>query len=246
MKNLIKFLFIGMLSIVCLSACEKPMQDEHHEMGWLDSVFVAPAKNDLKIDNHILAGKTITPEQFAVIVSNYTGQKTVSELASITECQCVGESRSNESLNTILKRGISKRIKSSPEITEYLLSNLGTYQNPNAANNFYSVGTSKALITWQDAANSAFAENLTEITDFNPELIEWDSLIYWSGCTYSFNYSYPITLNTGQVLNAPGESYMHATCDNETLIDGEPNFPLNDYYIEVPVLGTTNQLYFQN
>lgn len=262
MKRFI-FSIMAMLMVACMFSCQKeaaPIADNQTPIvspqvspGWLDSSFVAFVDVTTNYAEAILQEvgeweSPLTMEQFNMIYSMYTGELhpidfywlSVNGYRDLPTIEGLGT-------NTILKKGMLKKIKSVPGITEYLVANIGETCDYHAAYNFYSIGDSGTKITWQDAANSAFAESLEPITDFNPELIDWENITFYSGCTYEVQYPFPLTvLHNGEFIVYPalGTVFLHATCWNENMVGGQPTLPLLDYYVEIPILGTMSQLYF--
>lgn len=252
MKDVLFIAWVCFVS-VCFSftfeACTKnETQNVSDSSGWMNEDFTPPfSPKTVDYGSRLELPEGITGEQFNLIYGHYTGLYTAEDFAAILRGELEpGQIRDGQTQNTIIRKGLSKRIKSNPGITEYLAANLGEYQDYSSSTNYYTLGSSGNKVTWQDIANSAFAESLTELTDFNPELIDWENMTFYSGCTFAFNYDYPITLNTGQVIAPPGECYMRATCYNENVTDGIPSLPLQDYYIEIPGLGPNGQLYINN
>lgn len=260
MKNFIFKIYLFTLALgsafVCsttLESCSKHSSEIENivsdDSGYVDSSFVFVAKPVTDYSENFNTWESLlTREQFNVICEYYTGEKNPSELYALsTGKYYLSREVLSINENTQLKRGSKKRIYSTPEITEYILANLGQPVEIDGSVNFYSIGSSFNKLTWQDATNSVFAENLNPITDFNPELINWDSALFFSGCTYQIEYPYPVTIeNTDgsfSTIPAPGNVFLHATCNNETTDEGTPILPLFDYWVEVPGLGWNNKIY---
>lgn len=259
MKKILYLFALCATIVSCKKSVDEPVVSSaptsvtlKQDAGWLNDDYVASCSVivDHAASVNLNGGaweSTLTAEQFNLIYSLYSGQRTVDEFYRISQGELLSERTLEVGTNTMLRKGSTKKIKSTPAITEYIVSIIGTPCESNAALNYYSLGASSSMITWQDAANSAFAELLPDITDFNPELIDWDAATYYSGCTYEVDYPYPLTILNGSsfiVIPDIGITFIHATCQNEVMEDAEPLIPLFDYYVQIPALGSFQQLYF--